>query len=413
MHYILLILIPVISLTIFKCDDALSPTATKWLESIEQNDQAESQSFLYLNGIMASADADVIQFGRERLELLNQQQNPDILKTLVMPQEENPLYCRFSKADCFDYVVNNDTAWVAELKQHGVLLTRYRKYLSFRDFRSLVGSSMLIDYEVIESLRSANRLALLESLTLAAEQSPSSAVQLLIDDTHNLYQQFPAIDDFVLKLILGNLLANNLDIIAYISDKYNYHADIDLPYLTVDELSFKNMAIREFGWEVELYRSLDGSPDLFNKDGHLPRWIANILFKPNMTINGSIPATEYMIAMSELTAEEFAKMQLDDGEDDEEQGVDFFNPVGSVLNSLARPSYHAQMARLHDLNGKISLVNSLLEGKNSLEGKSIKFSNPYYPNADAYSINGNKICLSGPFEDTDGIRCVRYSRSKL
>jgi hypothetical protein len=361
---------------------------------------------LFLNGIMAAADADVIQFGRERLKLLIEQQDPDILKTLVIPQEEDPLYCRFSKTDCFDYVVNNDYVWAVELKQHEVLLTRYRKFLSFRDFKSTAGSSLLIDYKVIESLRYANRLALLESLTLAAEQSPSAAIKLLIDDTNNVYHQFPLLDDIVLKLVLGNLLANNLDIIAHISDKYHYHANIDLPYLTVDGRSLKKMAIREFGWGVELYRSLDGNPELFHKGGEVPRWIVNILYKPNMTINHSIPATEDMIAMSELTAEEFAKMELDDGVDDEEQGVDFFNPVGSILNGIGGPSYHTQMARLHDLNGKISLVNHLLEGKNS------QFNNPYYPNShpnsEAYSVDGNTICLSGPFEDIDGIRCVRY-----
>ena len=407
MKYILLILIPVIALTIFKGDDALSSTATKWLESIELDGQAESQSFLYLNGIMAGTDADVIQFGRDRLKLLNQQQDPGILNHLIMPQEEDPLYCRFSKTDCFDYVVKNDTAWAAELQQHEVLLTRYRKFLSFRDYKSIVGSSLLIDYEEIEWLRYANRLALLESLTLAVEHSPSVAIKLLIDDINNLYQQFPIVDDFVLKLVLGNLLANNLDIIAYISDKYNYHANIDLPYLTVEGRSLKKMAIREFGWGVELYRSLDGSPDLFDKNGDLPKWISNILFKLNMTINSSILPLQGMIAMSELTAEKFAKIELDDGKDDEEQGIDFFNPIGSILNGIGRPRYHIQMARLHDLNSKISLVNSLIEGKKS------RFNNPYYPNSDAYRINGNKICLSGPFEDTDGTRCVRYSASKL
>jgi len=131
-----------------------------------------------------------------------------------------------------------------------------------------------------------------------------------------------------------------------------------------------------------------------------------------MTINGSTPATKDMITMSELTAEQFTKMELADEADYEEQEIDFFNPIGSVLNGIARPSYHTQMARLHDLNGKISLVNSLLESKMNLEGKSSQFSNPYYPNSNAYSVEGNKICLSGPFEDPDGIRCVRYSNAK-
>jgi len=267
MKYIFLILITVIVLSIFKGDDELLPTATKWLAIIELDAQVESQSFLYLNGIMAGADEDVIQFGRKRLKLINQQQDPDILKTLAMPEEDNSLYCRFSKADCFDYVVDNESAWAAELKQHEELLTRYRKFLSFSDFKSMFDSSLLIDYTVIESLRYANRLALLESLILSTEHSPSAAIKLLIDDSNNLYQQFPIVDDFVLKLILGNLLANNLDIIAYISDKYNYHASIDFPYLTVEGRSFKKMAIREFGWGVELYRSLDGNPELFHKGG--------------------------------------------------------------------------------------------------------------------------------------------------
>jgi len=412
MKYIFLILITVIVLSIFKGDDELLPTATKWLAIIELDAQVESQSFLYLNGIMAGADEDVIQLGRKRLKLINQQQDPDILKTLAMPEEDNSLYCRFSKADCFDYVVDNESAWAAELKQHEELLTRYRKFLSFSDFKSMFDSSLLIDYTVIESLRYANRLTLLESLILSTEHSPSAAIKLLIDDSNNLYQQFPIVDDFVLKLILGNLLANNLDIIAYISDKYNYHASIDFPYLTVEGRSFKKMAIREFGWGVELYRSLDGNPELFHRGGNIPNWIVNIIYKPNMTINGSTPATKDMITMSELTAEQFTKMELADEADYEEQEIDFFNPIGSVLNGIARPSYHTQMARLHDLNGKISLVNSLLESKMNLEGKSSQFSNPYYSNSNAYSVEGNKICLSGPFEDPDGIRCVRYSNAK-
>ncbi len=393
-------------------DEELSSTAQEWTTKLENDRASKSEAFIYLSGIMAAENENVLLAGENRFsaykkaEDVAQPFDEKIVfddypsdKALSKPNRDNEIYCKLWEKGCLRNIVNHSSSWESEINDHSVLLARYRKFISFSEFKTLSKPSAIEEYPKYEYLSYGNRLALLENLFLATLGSPGEAIHSLTNDINNLRHQLAIADNLIHKMFFTAMIASNLDVIAYISNKYEYHQKLDIPYLTLDELSMKDSMIREFGIMQYLYTNLDGHPEIFEVGGNMPSWLVRAVFKPNKTINESISSYERYIYMSTLSPEMFSTLELPDSEESKKE-VDYLNFAGSVLNNIAGADYHKYIARLYDLNCKVALVNSLLEGKNA------QIENPYYPASKSYVTDEAEICLNGPYEDERRLRCV-------
>ena len=84
------------------------------------------------------------------------------------------------------------------------------------------------------------------------------------------------------------------------------------------------------------------------------------------------------------------------------------NFIGIILNNIAQPNYHEYVARLFDLDAKISILNQTAN-KTSLPPDLAYIQNPYYETGGtAFYADGDRhICLTGPLEDIGNRRCLR------
>jgi hypothetical protein len=413
MKYTIIILIVSIGLFFLQTDDELSPTAQEWVQKLELGRNSSSEAFIYLNGIMASEEDSVMKVGSARFAAYRKAEDQAKLsdngiiyqdypteKEISKPSSDNEIYCRLSEVDCLDKILKNSSEWLSELKKYTVILQRYRRFIKFTEYRTLSKPSVYEETPKFEYLKYGNRLSILESLLLAEQGNPEAAIDLLNSEIESLRTQLVNADSIIYKLFFVNMIANNLDVMGYVSNRYNYYKALDIPFLNSDELSMKDPVIREFGMMYELYSNLDGNPEIFEKGGNAPSWLVRAIFKRNKTINESIPSFEKWIDISSLSQEEFAKDKVPENTEVERE-VDLDNFVGSVLNSIGSPDFHKYMARLFDLNCKIVLVNYIIENK----GKPLI--NPYYPlQKNAYKSSESEICMTGPYEDTRRLRCI-------
>ena len=412
MKYTLIILFIVIALGFLQIDEDMSSTAQEWAAKIENDRASKSEAFIYLSGIMAAENEDVMVVGANRFsayrkaEELAKPFDEEIIyddypndKMLPTPQGDNDIYCKLWESDCLEKIIKNSTNWESELNEHSVLLDRYRTFISFVEFTTLSKPSALEEYPRYSYLNYGNRLVLLENLLLAERGSPRDAIRSLSDDISKLRHQLTVADNLIHKMIFVNMIANNLDVIAYIGNKYESYQKYNIPYLTLDELSVSDPLIREFVMAKYLYASLDGNPEILEIGGNMPSWIVRTVFKPNKTINESISSYERLIYMATLSQDSFPTFELPDVVEVKNE-IDYLNYVGSVLNNIAVPNYHTYIARLYDLNCKISLVRYVLSGKKT------QLENPYYPDSNSYEASETEICFNGPYEDNRKLRCI-------
>jgi len=394
-------------------DDDLAPEAVDWISVLENSGSGDSDSYIYLNGIMAAETDDVMSVGRKRFAAYRSAEAKISLsseaiqyvdypkgKWLSIPISKNPLYCRLWEKSCFENVLQARGKWEAELEKRKTILLRYRNYLKLSDFKTLSKAYVSEIFPRYEYLAYGNRLQILEVLVMAENNMPKEAIEILVQDIYRLRRQLVMADNLIHKMIFTIMISNNLSYIAYISSTANIVKKEYIPFLTREERDMELPMIREFGMAFYSFTEIDRSPELFKTGGNMPSWIVRAVYKPNMTTNDIIPAYEEAIYAARLPSEKFAEHQAG-REEVVENEINWRNYVGHTLVSIAHPDYYRYIARLHDLNVKISLVNYVMSGR------TIPLVNPYYPSLAPQVPDGNKICLSGPYEDDRELRCIR------
>lgn len=377
-------------------------------------ENGESQAFLYLNGIMAPEDDEIMSMGLARFSA-----NLSAKKTaettgyntfddfgdyptevqIPKPMQNSGLYCPLSEQECLEKITSSEDKWDNELTEGATVLRRYNKFLSFADFKTLAQSIILEELPKYEYLYYGNRLVSLKALSTAAKISPSDAINQLIDDLKKSRKQLMMADNLIHKMLFTVIISNDLDIIAHISTKYKYNPKVVIPQLTNAELNMKPTLIREFGTGFETFKDLDKNPEFFEVGDSAPAWLVRALFKPNMTINASVGKYEQLIALSTLSAEKFAAYKIP-AKQHIDENVNLRNFAGHVLNHTQCADYHTYIARLHDLKIKIALTNYVIGEMQSLPV------NPYYPSTQAIEKKDKRICLNGPYDDERGFRCI-------
>ena len=235
---------------------------------------------------------------------------------------------------------------------------------------------------------------------MAENNMPKEAIRMLAEDVSRLSRQLVMADNLIHKMFFTIMISNNLSFMAYISSTTDSFEKMNIPLLTSSELDMELPLIREFGLAFYSFMEIDRHPEFFKTGGSMPSWIVRAVYKPNMTINGMISTYEESIYASSLSPDEFAEHKIRSDEDVKEE-IHWRNYVGSALVGIAHPDFQKYIARLYDLNCKISLVNYVISGR------TMPLVNPYYPSLKPIVSEGNKICLSGPYEDDRDLRCVR------
>ncbi len=409
MKVLVVFFLVVCGLIFLQFDDKLSNEVTDYVSLVESRALGGSQAYLYLNGISALEDEDVITKGEEKLARYNSATDKPLAlisgddvagdNKLPVPDGNNKLYCNLRETGCLVQILGKSIEWEGETEKFSVVNERYKKFLSYAEFTTLSKPGYVGQHPEYHYLVYGNRISILSALSLAESGGVEDAIMALFDDNTRLRKHLALADTLIHKMLFVAMLANNLDIIVYISSTYSIRDISEVASLSSAETDMTYPLVRESLIHYNNFLNLERDPEYFWVIGKLQSWFSRAAFKPNMTLNDSMGRYTELINISKLSSKEFSKRMVD-VESREEEKRNLRNYAGSIINEIAMPAYYEYIGRVHDLNCKISLANYIISQKTTT------LENPYGTSYNEFDRD-NLICFDGPLESKVNLRCIR------
>jgi len=417
-----ILVLVVVSVLLLQIDDDLDPGAMRLLELSQS--KGDSKAYLYLMGIVASADEDPLQVGKDILESIREgeddslsekkefecQDDPDEKK---LPLPDGEAFCGSREKACLEYIFSDDYNLKAILSSHAILFDRYREYLKLNDYKTLTRPTLLEPIPHYEYIRKGNRILLLKAINTARESKLAQATEMITNNISESRSHLKQSDTLIGKMIYLTQISDNLDVLSVLIRKDSNTLKQEIKPVSLDERNFEILMSREFGLVYDMYTNLDRDSDFLkttdDNDGYAPGWYVRTIFKPNMTSNSAYISFQNTINLSHLKQKEFAEAVL--ARDSYKPGALSYirNYSGNVLNRVGGSAdYNQYVARFFDINAKIALLNETA-GKDLSSDTLGNIKNPYYENSNPafFSDDGKRICLNGPLKDNRNLRCLR------
>lgn len=397
-------IIPIIVLfVVSQIDDDLDPRAMQLIQKID--DTSKSQSYLLLNGIFAAANENPIEVGKQLLDDYNnslQDQSYQIVeydknKKLALPNGE--FFCKIAEEQCIETLFKTPITINDIYPSHQVLLERLNKFHKLGDFKTLTKPLLTEPTPEYSYLLKAERLKSLVAISAHQQGESEHAISMLFNQFTTVRKSLATQDTWVGKLMFLMVLSDVIDITSVIITQEKLNGSL-ITQLTPAETSFEIIAAREFSMGYYVYKELDKSPDFFQIGGDTPEWFVRMIYKPNMTINATLPTYLRLERLATLSPSEFTaetkKLR------NPPKTSAFRNYVGSVLLNVASPDLDTYVARTFDLNAKIKLFNQLHFLKKNPNEIMSPFDGITTP-----TLLDNMLCFDAPLEDEKLIRCLR------
>ena len=376
---------------LLQIDDDLDSDVKKYVLLIEDRALKGSEAYLYITGIAAAPNDENLSPGVA---------NKSEAEKLPIPDQENQLHCKLHKADCLSKIINASNEWEAEIQKFSILAERYEKFISYPEYTTMSKPDLAELYPEYKYLSYGNRIKILSALLLAQSGKVDDAAESLLGDNQYLRKHLEFADNVVYKMVFVQLIANNLDIVAYISSAHNVLRKDKISNLSKSEIDMSYPFAREFVMHHNSFKMLEQDPKFLKTEGKMPRWVVKLFFKPHMTINESVRKYTEVIELANLSSHEFAEKVVS-RELKPSNGWSFRNYAGNILYKISNADYSKYIAMMHDLNSKISLTNYVLSGKKG------PLANPYGSTYSKKTEVAGSICLDGPLEDSRNLRCIQ------
>lgn len=399
-----LMIIPIIILfLVSQIDDDLDPRATQLINKTEVVTQSEA--YIFLNGIFAHENENPSDVGQALLNESNKLAEDESYQIVDYSEDkkiqlpESDLFCSMSEESCLHTIFNAEQATIEHLsQQHATLLSRAQKFHEFSEYKTLTKPTLSELSPPFEYLKKAEYINILNAISVYKQGHSQQAVSLLLTQFSILRKSLKQQDSLIGKMFLLITMSDIVDAASIIISKEKIDVDV-IPELTLAEKSFEMVAAREFAMGYYLFKQLDKSPELFEIGGDIPEWYVRMIYKPNMTINATIPFYLRVERLATLTPTQFIK---EIKQQTPPTTSKIRNYVGNVLLNIASPNFDEYIARFIDLDAKLTMFNQLHHFKYDVND----IKNPY-DELKTPNVLDNMMCFDGAFEDEHLIRCLR------
>jgi hypothetical protein len=207
-------------------------------------------------------------------------------------------------------------------------------------------------------------------------------------------------DELVHKMVMTSLMADDLEMIAYINANYEPKQQEPIASLSLHERSLRKPLNREFEYIQNMAKALDEEPNRFAEEGFAPAWLVRLMYKPNAALNQSAEWMENLVSISEGDPRAFAD-GVSDFLSQPARTQSIIPAIDKIVAALVKPEYSSYAGRIFDLNAKIALVNFISEHRSGQP------ENPYFgTDGSQVTVDDHRLCLDGPLPDERYMRCV-------
>jgi len=388
-------------------DDKLSAEAIRLITPIEAT--GSSDAYLYLTGIYADENEQPQDVGQAMLNQFQLAQADESylmvdypqVKKLPLPQGE--LFCKTWQDGCLKTIFNTDVDLTKLYQQHATLAARAVIFHRFTEYTTLTKPTISEQYPPYQYLAMASRLEVLKAISQHRAGNTQQAVTDLLLHLKTLRNSLALQDNLIGKIFLLMKISEVIDVTSIILSKTVLKTKINIDViagLSAAEKDFRMIAAREFAMSYYMFKQLDKNPELFHTGGNVPGWIIRMIYKPNMTINAIVPNFSEIERLAQLTPAAFTS--------DFEQSMEIYPSTSRVRNYVGNtliavyPDFVQYVARFMDLAAKLVLFNQRYVYKDDLKNAK----NPYYADQRP-DILSDRVCFSGPLEDSSQLRCLR------
>lgn len=407
-------------------DDPLDREAETWLQIANSVEDIDGNGYYYLLGIAAAESDEPSAFGRgqaavyreaEAAMLAGGDANLDFTleKPLLLPG--GYAYCHLHEDDCVHRLFNDPATLRRELEAHALLLERYRRFLRFHAFKTLIKPNYYEVFSPFEYVSRGNKLFQFQVVLDAVEGRPERAVAALLENIERLRKHLEIADSLVYKLVLVVMLAENLELLTNVYDPAIGGSIPAVAPLTYEERSLHRPMVREFGMNANTLLMLSEQPQTLDPELAAPRWMISPIFKPNMSINDVFRLHRSIHRLALLSPQDYRRAV--DSEPPRYTSFSLRNLVGWILGSIAAPELFGDyVGRINDIDAKIALLNTVLPLTRAQWTAMMQDTaampavrNPYDPEQAPYiDAETQSLCFNGPYEDRRGHRCVKKYR---
>lgn len=397
-------------LYILLADEELSVDSKKLLEKPFVNSGAEA--YYFLMGFDVAAEDDPIKEGKalaEKIKIENEKylqgqigfsaiSYPENKKIVASPEK---IFCKYWEEGCYKTIFEQAPSFNEDSPIYFLLIQRFSKFLSFNTYQTPTQNTIAEPKPAYKLTTTANRLILVHNIKLAIHNEIDKAELNILEHIAKLRAALLVTDDLIGKMVFLNQLAESIDVLAVLHNKYNAMKPVYIDELTGEELSLESALKNEFRGIYHLYQSQNNSKNFWSYSIELPAVLNHLAFKPNMTTNDLSEDMDNLIDRSKL-------LPFQNNTETSTPEFSIFNVAGASLYLVSRNIYDEYLPRTQSINIKIALLNSVFNDKN-LPGNTVELINPFYGTQEKAEYHPNKICLKGPIEDKRGFNCLQVN----
>lgn len=382
-------------------DERLRPEAAALIEDAHPPPPpAENGYYALLAGIDVALGEDPAEVGRALAEAyesaLARYRGTEPFELEPYPQERRiPIadavrsLCAVEQAPCLRSYAKQAEAISRLIAEHEMLLGRYQDLYRYQDFVTAATQSPYSPLPSFTALLSIHRLLQASIATRFMSGDEQRAVEELARDLRFQRQLMASADNLLLKMVALTFFGRDLHLYAQMLDAKGFDPSrYDSLMAALGPINDSERSLRkplESEFRAGAHMLLEGLPamDLFRAGplaGDAPpseggsssssfasRIVSAVAYKPNLTVNRSFDQLLGAdVDLGALPAASFAQRWGKDGSGDERpEGIEDvigqffswpFNPVGNILIAIAAPEYGHYLARIHDSDGLLRLV---------------------------------------------------------
>ncbi|WLF83841.1 hypothetical protein [Moraxella sp. ZY210820] len=303
--------------------------------------------------------------------------------------ESDGLFCNWrNNQSCIDEIFKQQHEWQNNRQKYHALEQRYLQFLNMPPAVTPFVMEAISPIPSYQHLTQGQKLAILQLFQQAKNGQKALAREQSLQQLAQLRLHLAQSDTLIDKMVLNNLINNQLQAIALLKTRYQVDFQQDITPLTEQERNFTLAFYQEFAMQTELFKNLLNEYYI-------------LLYKPNDTINKTADFWIKIVEIQQLDIKKFNEFYQQENNKESEYAVKinrFYNYIGHTLANIAPPDYKVYMARLYHTQNMINITNYILtDGKiplNNLFQKQIQHSE-------------NSICMDFIDEQSDNVwKCI-------
>lgn len=251
----------------------LSSGAQEWIENYQSTRQPTSQAYLYLNGMDAPEDANVLTHGKRKLAIYQQaeedyfnnaepsQSKNQALASLQRLKQPGPeLSCFREKFSCYRSIIKNSANLSAASYPHSIWLERYQNFLKLRDYQTLTRPHRVEVIPSFANLSNANFLLLHKIIDWQQSGQCDKATKALRLDLTAMRYHFKNSDHLIQKMFFASMISGDIEMLGFLQQAGC--AQSTIKPLSGEELTMQLVMQREFIFGINSIEVLFGISSL-------------------------------------------------------------------------------------------------------------------------------------------------------